>query len=204
MFVHSLWSETVAPLASLADQASKLLGVPLASSEYWFELPVIATADKSATADEQWRSPATPPSEVQPVRLYAVGSALGIVSVNPGLNFWLRAQLSEYGPSRPLRLDWNRYNSPHQLGGWQISAIHMQHELTSTEVIIQGPQENRDALFGAAERFADYQVAGVSLADSDGRVMTLYDEGQLWLQQIAPDEVRDLLLSVVLPLLGRG
>lgn len=202
MFVHSLWSETVAPLALLADRASKLLGVPVALSKYSAELPVIATADKPATADEQWRSPAAIPSEVQPVRLYTAGSALGIVSINPDLNFWLRAQFSEYGPSRPLRLDWNRY-SPHQLGRWQISAMHMQHELTSTEVIIQGPQGNRDALFGAAERFADYQVAGVSLADPDGRVMTLYDEGQLWLQQVAPDEIRDLLVSVVLPLLGR-
>jgi hypothetical protein len=203
MFVHSLWSETAAPLALLAERASQLLGVAATVSEYSAELPVIGQADEPAIADERWGSRANAPRGLEPVRLYAAGAASGIASVNPSLNFWLRDQLSEYEPSRPLRLGWKRY-SPYQLIDWQVSAIHLQHQSASTEVIIQGQRDSADPLFDAAERFPDYEVAGVSLADEGGRVLTLYDEGQLWLQQVAPDEVHDLLMTVVLPLLGRG
>jgi hypothetical protein len=33
--------------------------------------------------------------------------------------------------------------------------------------------------------------------------MTLYDEGQIWLQQVDPDEVPDLI-GLILSLFGRG
>lgn len=216
MFVHSLWSQTAAPLHELAEQASRLLGVSYTMSERSAELRVVSHADQITGPDARWRSlvrAAEPGGELQPLRLFSVASAIGIASVNPSLNFRLRDRLAESTPVRPLRLRLSldppfivrldpspllRLGPP----GWQLSAMHLQHPSVGTEVIIQGQQENPRALLREAARLYQYTLAGVSLADPDGRMVTVYDEGQLWLQQVAPEEVPGLMEETVLPLLS--
>jgi hypothetical protein len=214
MYVHSLWSEADAPLGTLAAAASDVLGVSATVSERSAELPVYIRSGEVNFPDVRWKQDPfaeQPPSELLSVRLYRTAFAAGIASVNPNLNFWLRERLGEYLRS-PLRLpqyllprgrlpgwDLARGGPP----GWQLSALHLQHTEAHTDVVVQGDVDSPGVLLREAGRLDDYGLAGLSLTDARGRMMTLYDEGQIWLQQVDPDEVPDLII-LILPLFGRG
>ncbi len=166
--------------------------------------------------DARWKQVpfAEPPGELLPVRLYRAAFAFGIASVNPSLNFSLQQRLGQNLLS-PLRLQSRlaeSLQSTLQLAwpapgigpdGWQLSAVHLQHAEAHTDVVVQGDVDNPFVLLREAGRLGDYGLAGMSLTDSRGRMMTLYDEGQVWLQQVHPDEVPDLI-GLILALFGRG
>jgi hypothetical protein len=204
MFVHSVWAQAAAPLPVLAEQAGQLLGLKFTLSERSAELPVLRQADKETGSDARWRrlvDGANPPGEIQPLRLFAVGPVIGIASVNPSLNFWLRDRIGESTPIQPLRLQTRPV--PHAPFGWRLSAVHLQQPVAGTELILQGGgQEYPEALLYEASLLGAYNLTGIGLTDQDGRMMTLYDEGQLWLQQFEPEDIPSLIEAVVLPLLS--
>jgi hypothetical protein len=216
MYVHSLWSETTASLQTLAVAASEMLGVPVQRSERSALLTVLARTEADSS-DARWRQVPfyEPPAEFVAVRLYRSAFAIGIASVNSSLNFWLRERLGENLQS-PLRLRdglIENLQSTLQLAwrdrpigvpdGWQLSAVQLQHAEAHTDVVVQGDVDDPGVLLREAGRLGDYGLAGMSLTDSRGRMVTLYDEGQIWLQQVDPDEVLDVL-DLILPFLGRG
>jgi hypothetical protein len=216
MYVHSLWSETGASLETLAAAARQMLGVPAQMSERSALLTVLDRPEVDSS-DARWRQVPfyEPPGEFLAVRLYRSAFVLGIASVNSSLNFWLRQRLAENLQS-PVRLrDGLIENLPGTLGlagrdpsvgvpdGWQLSAVQLQHAEAHTDVVVQGDVDNPGVLLREAGRLDDYGLAGISLTDSRGRMITLYDEGQIWLQQVDPDEVLDVI-DLILPLLGRG
>lgn len=216
MFVHSLWSETSASFAELTDLASALLRVPASvSSQYSAELPVTGQYGQNSDEDADWSRPAAdPPGEIRPVRLYASDSVIGIVSADPGLNFRLRERFAEHAESTALELHWSSdlVSNLSNRSDWRLYGIRLLHPDTQTEVVMQGGDllAEADRLTGYsgqptgyAGRPTGYEVVGMSVADSAGRMLTVYDEGQIWLQQVGADAVPGLVDSVVLPLFGR-
>ena len=214
MFVHSLWSEAGASLQTLADSASDALGVPANVSERSAELTVLDRPDEVNFPNARWKQVpfgAPSPGEFVSVRLYSTPFVVGIASVNPSVNFFLRESLAD-NLQGPLRLPPYLLPSGELVGwqlsrgglpDWQLSALHLQHADAHTEVVVQGDVNNPAVLLREAGRLDDYALAGISLTDSAGRMMTLYDEGQIWLQQVDPDEVPELI-GQILPLFGRG
>jgi hypothetical protein len=203
MFIHSLWSEAPGPLSAFAEEVMGLLGPSVADREQSIQwLQVFQTAADQDSADAAWQEPQSVVATVrQAVSIYRVASFVGIASADPALNFRLRDRFgSRFKISLP-RLNWAA-NRPQSVGEWSLCAIHLRDPVTDIEVISQGGMESRAALVGQLGRFDDYNVIGVSLAGEQGRLVTVYEAGQVWLQQIRPDEVPYVLEPVLVELLG--
>jgi hypothetical protein len=203
------------PLAELATTASATLGAEAKVSDWsqTAELLVESRIDDPHNFDERWMGTesAEVRTELRPLRIYRVSFstlyrasfATGIASADPSLNFSLQKQLSLDGAARPLRLKWDQVVA-FQSDVWALSAVHMQQPSLSTEVIIQGPWGDPQIVVAEASRFTEYDVAGVSLTDRDGRMLTFYDGGQLWLQNVGPDDVVGVFEKVVSQLVSQN
>jgi len=207
MFIHTLWSETDISLSKLATTVSDWLGVK-AEIPKWggtAELLIESRIEKPHDSDEGWVLTDSMDSriELRPLRLYDMGFATGIASADPSLNFSLQMLFDREAGARPLRLAWNQVVAFHS-DEWMLSATHLQRSEFSTEAVIQGPWGNPATVVAETDRFGDYEVVGVSLTDQDGRMLTLYDGGQLWLQHVGPDDVAGLFEKVVSQLVRRS
>ena len=203
MFIHSLWSEASGPLSAFAEEVGGLLGPWVGDGEQSLQwLQVFQTAPDPDSADAAWQQPQSGVATVQQaVSIYRVASFVGIASADPALNFRLRDRFGSRFKIFLPRLNW-AVSRPQSVGGWSLCAIHLRDPATDIEVISQGGVESGAALVGQLDRFDDYNVIGVSLADEQGRLITMYEEGQIWLQQIRPEEVPYVLEPVLVELLG--
>jgi hypothetical protein len=204
MFIHSLWSQTSDPLPAFSAEVSDLLGPPEEGDgeqrAQWHQ-SFSASADPDS-ADAAWQPSirATPVS--QHLSIYRVASFVGIASPDPALNFRIRERFSDNFKIFEPRLNWTE-NRPQQVAGeWELCAIHLRDRATGIEVISQGAIGSGAALVGQLDRFDDADVVGISLASGAGRLITMYDAGQVWLQQLRPYEVPYLLEPVLVELLG--
>jgi hypothetical protein len=203
MFIHSLWAEAQGPLSVFAEELSGPLGPSVASGEQSIQWQqVFQTVADPGNADAAWQETQSGEATVrQAVSLYRVGSFVGVASADPAANFEIRDRFgSRFGISLP-RLNWAA-SRPLSIGEWYLCAIHLRDPATDIEVISQGGVDSGPALIGQLDRYADYNVIGVSLAGEQGRLVTLYEQGQVWLQQIRPDEVPYVLGPVLVELLG--
>lgn len=203
MFIHSLWSEASSPLSTFAEVANGLLGPSVANREQSIQwLQGLRTVADPGNADTAWQEPQSAVATVrQAVSIYRVASFVGIASADPAINFRLRERFgSQFKISLP-RLTWAA-SRPQSVGEWSLCAIHLRDPDTDIEVITQGGVESSAALISQLGRFDDYNVVGVSLAGEQGRLVTMYEGGQVWLQQIRPDEVPYVLEPVLVELLG--
>jgi hypothetical protein len=203
MFIHSLWSETSDPLAVFAEEVNGLLGSPVAEQERSIQWPQAfqAVVDPDSV-DAAWQQPLSTVATAQyAVSIYRVASFVGIASADPSTNFRIRDRFGTRFKISLPRLKWAA-GRPQSVGEWSLCAIHLRDPETDVEVISQGGVESRAALVGQLDRFDDYNVIGVSLAGEQGRLVTMYEEGQVWLQQVRPDEVPSVLEPILVELLG--
>jgi hypothetical protein len=205
MFVHSLWAETSAPLQDFANRASTLLGPPGVVEERRLQWPREIHASVDPTdPDMAWEQPLGKPSTVrQAVAIYRIESYVGIASADPTINFRLRDDFDKSFKITAPTLNWAA-NRPQSVGDWSLCAIHFRDPSSDIELISQGGQESRSELVRQIDRFNGYNIFGVSLAGLQGSVVTLYEEGQIWLQQVLPEDIPEILTPILAELLSEN
>jgi hypothetical protein len=201
VFVHSLWSEADESLDALADRLAKLLNVRWSGEapSIGFRIPVLS--GPAPDTDRKWAGPGPDlVREQHLVRLYQVGLLTGIAGLDPALNFRLRDDLRASAGLRPVRLRWD--GAPFRAGEWALSAVHLHHPSADIDVSMQGESGRQDELLEHVALLPGYDVQGVTVTGDAGQLATVYDEGQIWLQAVQPDDVPGVLERLI-PLLQR-
>jgi hypothetical protein len=204
VFVHSLWCELGTNRTAASAVVQNLLGKPDAGASgflRWTSTIPDESDDDPDGSTTPWCRRLGTSSTSQQLAMYFVstpfgGEIAGIVSPNPLRNYRVADFLSLHAASFAFRGAPTDFAS---VPPWTLYALHLRSLDTSAEIIAQGSFDSWQAgLFQQIAPFNNFGIFGATLSIAETeRLVTLYEDGQAWIQGVSADDIPSTLFPVV-------